>query len=239
MAVRVDTSSWLPGRVLIGGFGFGVKAEDIPSAGANGPSFLYASVSLPEDAGKEFCGRIVEWPSAGTLDVAEDGAFEFAAPDGAYQFRFQLLVDAQPVGEPQTVALLVGAPAAELAGVANATAVGSGTLAGTGADLGGTAAAVASAIGALGGVAAELAGVAMAETTASGTLHGSTAELAGSVAAEVTAAGTLSLGAQTLEGAALAGATASAGLTVANAEVIPAVRRRRAASKQRRPSFVG
>lgn len=102
-------SPWIAGAHLFGDAGFGLLAENIPSTGDNGPSYLYNDISLPTDAGKEVCGRITTWPSAGQLFAYEDGSFEFVgAPDGAYSFGYQLYVDGVPTGAPVTADLYVG-----------------------------------------------------------------------------------------------------------------------------------
>ena len=109
MSIRVDTASWIPGAIVVGNRGLGVLAEDIPSEGDNGASFLYNDISLPADSGKEICGRITTWPSAGALYAYEDGSFEFSgAPDGQYSFNYQLYVDGVASGTG-TVSLQVGA----------------------------------------------------------------------------------------------------------------------------------
>ena len=94
MSLRVDTSSLIANAIVCGHRGLGVLGDDIPSTGDNGGSFLYNDLSLPSDNGKEICGRITAWPSAGSLFAYEDGSFEFTgAPDGSYSFAYQLYVD--------------------------------------------------------------------------------------------------------------------------------------------------
>ena len=108
MSIRVDTASWIPGAIVVGNRGLGVLAEDIPSEGDNGASFLYNDISLPSDSGKEICGRVTTWPSAGALYAYEDGSFEFSgAPDGNFAFQYQLYVDGAASGTG-TVSLQVG-----------------------------------------------------------------------------------------------------------------------------------
>lgn len=118
MSLRIDTSEWISGSLLIGETGLGVLGSAIPSTGDNGAGYAYNDLSLPADAGKEICGRITTWPTAGALFAYEDTSFEFSgAPDGSYSFQYQLYVDGIAVGSPQTVTLIVG--------VANGTATGS------------------------------------------------------------------------------------------------------------------
>ena len=130
MSIRVDTSSWISGAIVCGDRGLGVLADDIPSDGDNGGSFLFNDISLPADSSKEICGRITTWPSAGTLYAYEDGSFEFSdAPDGICSFQYQLYVDGAASGTG-TVSLQVGASTVTIsATAANATfsgAAGSG-----------------------------------------------------------------------------------------------------------------
>jgi len=109
MSLRIDATEWISGSLLIGNTGLGVTAETIPSTGDSGASYLFNDVTLPADNGKEICGRITSWPSAGTLRPYEDGSFEFSgAPDGAYSFGYQLYVDGVAIGSPVTVSLTVG-----------------------------------------------------------------------------------------------------------------------------------
>ncbi len=109
MAIRVDTTSWLPGAILVGDTGFGVLGSDVPASGEDGSGYLYDQLSLPADASKEVCGRITSWPSAGTLYGYEDTSFTFSgAPDGVYTFEYQKYLDGVATGSPVTVTLIVG-----------------------------------------------------------------------------------------------------------------------------------
>lgn len=106
MSVRVDSSSWIVGAVVVGNPGLGVKAELIPSSGENGAGYAYASLDFPADNGKEVCGRITAWPTNGTLTAFEDTSFEYTGSSDA--FAFQLYVDGVAVGSSQTVSITVG-----------------------------------------------------------------------------------------------------------------------------------
>ena len=109
MSLRIDSTEWISGCLLIGETGLGVLAENVPSTGTSGASYLYNDLSLPADNGKEVCGRITAWPSDGTLYAYEDGSFSFTgAPDGAYSFEYQLYVDGVATGATATVDLTVG-----------------------------------------------------------------------------------------------------------------------------------
>lgn len=124
MSQRFD-SAWISGAHLFGNDGLGELAENIPATGDSGASYLYNDLSLPADNGKEICGRITTWPSAGTLTAYEDGSFEFDAPDGAYSFAYQLYVDGVATGSPATVELLVGsAPVTINCNLGTSSAVG-------------------------------------------------------------------------------------------------------------------
>lgn len=126
MSLRIDTSEWIPGALVIGDVGGGVLAEDIPSTGDDGPPYAYNDLAFPGDNGKEICGRITTWPSAGALYAYEDTSFTFTgAPDGSYTFQYQLYVDYVAVGSPTTVALTVGATSATASG---ATLTGTSSL---------------------------------------------------------------------------------------------------------------
>jgi hypothetical protein len=125
MSHRYDTA-WIAGAHLYGDSGLGVLGADIPATGDNGASFLYNDLSLPADSGKEICGRITSWPTNGTLDADETGAFTYTPfSDGLDSFTYQLKVDGADVGAPATVTLQVGdAPVTITAGLGTATAQG-------------------------------------------------------------------------------------------------------------------
>ena len=53
MSLRIDASEWISGALLIGETGLGVLAENVPSTGTSGASYLYNDLSLPADNGKE------------------------------------------------------------------------------------------------------------------------------------------------------------------------------------------
>jgi hypothetical protein len=108
-SIRVDTSEWISGCVLIGDTGGGVKGSDIPSTGTSGAGYAYNDLSLPADANKEICGRITTWPVGLTSFFArEDTGFDATGPDGVYTFQYQLYVDYVATGSPATVTLTIG-----------------------------------------------------------------------------------------------------------------------------------
>ena len=100
----------ITGAHVHGNSGLGVLAEAVPSTGEHGAGFLYASLEFPADTGKEVRGLITTWPTLGTLTAFEDSSFEYDGPSDT--FAFQMYVDGQPVGTPQTVTVTVGAAAA-------------------------------------------------------------------------------------------------------------------------------
>ena len=106
MSIRVDSSSLIPGAVVVGDPGLGVLAELVPSTGEHGPGIAYTWLG-PAEGGKEVRVLITQWPEVGSLFVWEDTSFEYNGPGGtAYA---QLYVDGQPVGTPQPVTMVVGA----------------------------------------------------------------------------------------------------------------------------------
>ena len=108
MSLRIDSTEWISGALLIGETGLGVLGSAIPSTGTSGGSYLYNDLSLPADNAKEICGRITTWPASGALTAYEDGSFSFIGADGSYSFAYQLYVDGVATGAPATVSLVVG-----------------------------------------------------------------------------------------------------------------------------------
>lgn len=109
MSLRIDSTEWIAGALLIGETGLGVLGAAIPSTGDSGAGYAYNDLSLPADNAKEICGRITTWPALGTLTAFEDTSFEFTGPDGSHSFQYQLYVDGVATGSPSTVALTIGA----------------------------------------------------------------------------------------------------------------------------------
>lgn len=108
MSLRIDSTEWISGALLIGETGGGVLGSTVPSSGDNGPGYIYNDLSLPADAAKEVCGRITTWPALGTLTAFEDTSFYYVGPDGTHTFQYQLYADYTPIGAPTTVTLEVG-----------------------------------------------------------------------------------------------------------------------------------
>lgn len=143
MSLRIDSTEWISGALIIGETGLGVLGSAIPSTGDNGPGYAYNDLSLPDDNAKEICGRITTWPTLGTLTAFEDTSFEFTGPDGSHSFQYQLYVDGVATGSPVTVSLSVGAISATASGTLAAlgltapTGTATGTSAGDAVGIGG------------------------------------------------------------------------------------------------------
>lgn len=94
----------------------GVLGSLIPALGDAGAAYAYKSLSLPADNTSEIRGRIVTFPSTGTLFADEDTSFTFSgAPDGQYSFQFQLSVFSVDIGPVVTVPLSVGPVSVQVA----------------------------------------------------------------------------------------------------------------------------
>lgn len=94
MSLRIDTAELITGAYVIGETGLGVLAENIPSTGLHGASYLFNDLSLPADNGKEIRGLIVTPPADGVFYAWEDGSFSLVgAADGEYTFIYRLYVD--------------------------------------------------------------------------------------------------------------------------------------------------
>ena len=113
-AIRFDSTSWLPGAVLFGNAGFGVRGDQIASSGTNGPGYAYNDLTLPADAAKEICGRITTMQTNGLLeDVLEDTSFKYTAfTNGSDFLLYQLYVDGVATGSPTPSYFTVGTVAA-------------------------------------------------------------------------------------------------------------------------------
>lgn len=111
MSLRIDTAELILGAYVVGETGLGVLAENIPSSGLSGASFLCNDLSLPADNGKEVRGLIVTPPASGTFYVWEDGSFSLiGAPDNTYPFTYRLYVDGVDLGTVEsTITVGVGA----------------------------------------------------------------------------------------------------------------------------------
>ena len=108
MSLRLDSTEWISGALLIGETGLGVLGSAIPSGGTDGASYLYNDLTLPADAGKEIAGRIITPPSGGVFFAYEDGSFTFTGADGSYSFTYQLYVDGVATGPVTAASIEVG-----------------------------------------------------------------------------------------------------------------------------------
>lgn len=101
---RLDTTPWIPGAVLLGNTGLGVKAKDIPLTGPNGGPLGLPDLDASDTTETEVRWLIRTWPSAGVLDLREDGSFTFSgAQPGTYSFY----VDAYRRGVRKAAKLVV------------------------------------------------------------------------------------------------------------------------------------
>lgn len=78
----------LAGSTFFGDDPMGVLAEDVPSEGLDGPSYIYPALQMPADTGKRVRAPITQQPS-GTLTVDDLGRFTYT---GAPSFALYLLV---------------------------------------------------------------------------------------------------------------------------------------------------
>jgi hypothetical protein len=88
----------LTGAYHYGDGGLGILGSLIPSSGDSGPSYLFASLSLPADANKEYYGPLGTLPSGLTISVDENGAVTAAANDGTYVVPFDLYENGVKLG---------------------------------------------------------------------------------------------------------------------------------------------
>lgn len=110
-----------------GNGGLGVLGAVVPSAGQDGPSFLYNDLTLPGDAGKEIRGLVESGPSGATAFFAyEDGSFTLEGPPATYSFTYRLFVDGVDTSTAVATAIVVGP--VEATGLPSVTAFGVPTV---------------------------------------------------------------------------------------------------------------
>lgn len=109
--LRNLNQSPVEGKRILGTPRSGVPGSAIPSTGQHGPSFLYPSLSLPADAGREIRGWIVSRPAAGILTTFENGSYEYdlQGASGTQAFTFQLYVNGLATGAPAQVSFDIAA----------------------------------------------------------------------------------------------------------------------------------
>lgn len=115
MSLRIDTTEWISGALLIGETGGGIIAQNLAVTGDNGTGYLFNDVALPADNGKEICGRITTWPVGLTLYAYEDGSVIASAADGIYTAQYQLYVDYVATGSPVNLTFTFGAAGVQVA----------------------------------------------------------------------------------------------------------------------------
>lgn len=99
MSIRCGSTSLIPGAIVCGVPGLGVLGSTIlatTGSGGSGPGILFNDVQ-PGDENKEFRAEVLTWPSAGSIDLQEDGSFTYTgtAPD---TLTYRLWVDGVSVG---------------------------------------------------------------------------------------------------------------------------------------------
>lgn len=92
------------GRHVLGTPWRGILGANIPTA-----SIFYNDLSLPADAGKEYSGRILTWPSSGVYYLREDGTGVFTpANDGTFTTTCELVENGVDIGVETTTFLSGG-----------------------------------------------------------------------------------------------------------------------------------
>ncbi len=128
--LRIDSSPWIAGRLIVGDGSLGILGSEIPVTGEVGGSIFENDFTVGDEA-KEFRALLITPPAGGSFSLFPDGSFSFDAPAlGTYSFTYQLYVDGAAVDTPKTASLTVGVPTAALAATLGA-AVFAGTGAGT------------------------------------------------------------------------------------------------------------
>lgn len=85
----------LSGAFNFGPGSFGVLGSAVASDGIDGPGYIYPSLSLPADAGKEYFGWITTQPDQGTLTINPlDFSFTWTGlTQGSHSFGFTVVED--------------------------------------------------------------------------------------------------------------------------------------------------
>lgn len=203
MSIRVDTASLISGAVVVGNRGLGVLGSDIPSTGTNGASYLYADLSLPADANKEYSGFVVTPPGVGNFFAYEDGSYTYFGQSTT--FVYKLREDGVDKGN-QTITITSpdgAAPGATLTGASTISAGAASSGAATSATAPGASLTGASTIaaGAASGTAAATAAGATLTGTSTIAAGAATGASAGSApGASLTGTSTITAGAATGSG---------------------------------------
>lgn len=209
MSLRIDSTEWITGALLIGNTGGGVLAENIPSSGTNGPGYVYDKLSFPADNGKEICGRITTFPLHGTLNPCnEDTSFLYTPITSSVDsFTYDLYKDYVLIGS-YTVTVssggktsVVASGSTSSANLAIATQLASFIASGSKST-----ANIA--------IAAQLSSLAVSGSTSTANL-GISVALASSAASQSTGSANITAGAVAgLSSSAVSGSTSSASLTI-------------------------
>lgn len=109
----------IPGAIVCGIRGLGIKGSLIPSTGTDGPSPVYPSLSLPADANKEYRVKIITGLSPGSLSISDNTAvLGTGLTNGSNSFVLKLyengvdlgnITNSITVGSSGVIVTLVGA----------------------------------------------------------------------------------------------------------------------------------
>lgn len=126
MSLRIDTSEWISGALVIGETGLGVRGDAVPSTGTHGAGILYNDITLPGEAADEFRALLLSVPAGGTFFMWEDSSFTATGyPDGTYNGTYEGFKNGVSYGTA-TYSFTIGAAGATIvaAGIASAEAFG-------------------------------------------------------------------------------------------------------------------
>lgn len=84
--IRVDVVDLIPGRCLVGFRGLGIPAQNIPSAGTDGPGLGYEGLSFPADTDKEVRIEMVDLP-VGDLVIDDNYGATYQGASSTSSFK--------------------------------------------------------------------------------------------------------------------------------------------------------
>ena len=99
MSIRCSSTSLISGAIVCGVPGLGVLGSAILTTtnnGGSGPGILFNDVQAGDD-NKEFRAEVLTWPTAGTIDLQEDGRFTYTGLS-ADALSYRLWVDGVSIG---------------------------------------------------------------------------------------------------------------------------------------------
>lgn len=67
--------------------GLGLRGDQVPATGSDGPSALYPCITLPADAAVEVFAQLTRLPTLGVLVFEEDGSFVYTGATDYFEFR--------------------------------------------------------------------------------------------------------------------------------------------------------